>query len=329
MSIVQKLTFLTVLVLLAGCATGGGSQGLTSFAGRSRQESRADKEKRSAVRALKKDGIDADNLLYWKPRVGNGCAALESFPLPKEDPVVTARLLEREFGPLQTAFSPYFAVSEEAKEPVRGLPREATWEGFLEGFNSLKEKMALSREGAGSSPLREDFVAMIGGVMGNLPRWQLWFADRFAAGLTARELLACGRESQRLLDNHWAETESGSYAEGATRRLFGKSWQPKGWATENRQAVAALGKFLAALADPSADTAARGARAASVLEEFRRNQDLSGLWSSPNSCAPGQPEAIASIETPEEYQRYDQADPAPKGQHPGGRRGGRMRGVNF
>jgi hypothetical protein len=264
-----------------------------------------------------------------KPLVNTGCTAIEAFPLPQEDAAAVSQQLAKQFGSPKEAFRPYFAVAEESDSQIMTLPQSIAWEEFIVGFNALKEKMARSYGTAGSSPLRESFLAMLAGVLGNTSRWQLWFADKFSAGLTAQSFVMAGYEAQHLMLNHWAEAESGKYSNGETRRIFGQSWQPKGWATKNRRAVASLGKFISALEDLSVDAESRASKAATVLDEFKQGETLSGFWITPHVCDPVLREGLAGIQTPEDYQRNDKGEEAPQSQGHGKRQGTRMRGTAF
>lgn len=151
--------------------------------------------------------------------------------------------------------------------------------------------------------------------MGEFPRWQLWYADRLANGLTLQAFLAAGRESEQLIHEHWREAEQGRYLEGSTRGIFGESWQPKGWSTSNPKAVQVFSRFLSTLADGSVDAESRGSRAVALLKEFGKARDTAGTWSQAKVCDPQLTEGLRAIQTPEDYLFNDkEAVEKPQGQ---------------
>ena len=295
----------------------------------SSQNQESARAKRRAVQALKKDGIDADNLLYWRSVMHNGCASSQVFPLPQEDPAATARQIAREFGPIDRAFAPFSLVAEGAGVVGTVRLQGDDWEEFVKAFD-LWKRWIERENGSAAATHREEFLAVVGGVVGQKARWQLWFADRFSSGLTLRSLLEAGRDAGRIMKEHWAETDAGGYATGSTRPIFGKSWQPKGWTTENRGAVEAFGRFVLALADGTASTETRASSAMAALEDFHREQRLSGAASRPEVCEPSARAGLLSILTPEDYHLYDKEDAPPQREHHGKKQGGsRMRGMGL
>ena len=302
MPIKKSTVSLLALAMLAGCATGndrlpGPAQG------NAQKKAESSKEKRLAVQALKKAGIYASNLAYWQGIVARGCYSARAFSLPLEDAPTTARQLEQEFGPVGAAFATFYAAAELSEVERAALPKGAGWQDFVNGFNSFKAKMAAADYDGSQS--REEFLAMLGGVMGDFPRWQLWYADRLANGLTLRSFLAAGRESEHLIHEHWKEAEQGRYLEGNTRGIFGESWQPKGWSTANPRAVQLFSRFLSTLADGSIDAESRGSQAVALLKEFGKERSAAGTWSTSRICEPQLAAGLQGIQTPEDYRVND------------------------
>jgi hypothetical protein len=190
-------------LLLAGCATGSGEE--QRHHQDYSQSQGFDKEKTRAVQALKKDGIDEQNLPYWRERGINGCAEAQRFPLPEEDPKEVLPGIEGRLGSIQSAFHPFYLVAEQSGVATTEPSQEATWGSFAYGFKSFKARMRAQPAEEGSSSAREEFLAMLGGAFGQAPRWQLWFADRFSTGLTLASFADAGKEAERLMQEHWNE----------------------------------------------------------------------------------------------------------------------------
>jgi|GEM_PF-3734436 len=306
-------------LLVAGC---GGNSALRSQNGSDGHGNRS-KAAHQAVVALKKDGIDESNFPYWKQLAPAGCDVLRRGPAAPREPAMSAAQLQREFGPLDLAFRPFFeAAGQPSDLPV--LPGGATWEGFLAGFNLLAEKMG------GERPVPsqwEEFISMLGGSLGQFPRWQVWYSARFASGLSLEAFLRSGTDARRLMLEHWAEADAGNYLAGSTRNIFGKAWQPKGWGSGNNREVASLGQLIAVLADPAVDPEARVRRARKVLDDLERDQTIIGNRSRPQLCEPGVQQGLQELLTVQDFSDNDREPPsAQHGARQGKRQGGRSPG---
>ena len=314
----QYLVTACLVSLLAGCA---GNPAPKTQDGGNRQVRRSNDAHLAAV-AFQKDGVDQSNFLFWKQLVPSGCDALrQGADVPKEPPLSAARL-QQEFGPLELALKPFFEAADQPSA-MPALSRDADWERFAAGFDLFASRLA-----AEPSSLRwQAFIGMLGGSLGQFPRWQLWYAQRFDRGLTTEAFLRSGEQAGRLMTEHWTETDTGKYPDGATRKIFGKAWQPKGWGAGNRQEAAALGRLLAALTEASADPESRVKRALEVLDDFRRDQTLVGTWSGPHICGSSAQQGLQEFSTAQDFADNDREPAAtPHAGRQGKRQGGRFPG---